>query len=102
MGAVEVHALRDVSLKITPGEFVAIMGPSGSGKSTLMHIVGFLDRPDCGAYLLGDRDITELGDDELAILRNRLAGFVFQQFHLLPRSNLAISWPEPKLTCRRQ
>lgn len=85
MGTVQVQALRNVSLKINQGEFIAIMGPSGSGKSTLLHIVGFLDRPDSGSYLLGDKDITQLSDDELAILRNRLAGFVFQQFHLLPR-----------------
>ena len=85
MGAVEVKALEDISLKITSGEFVAIMGPSGSGKSTLMHVLGLLDRPDSGDYYLGKRKINELSDEELAAIRNRLAGFVFQQFHLLPR-----------------
>jgi len=84
-GKIGVRALQDVSLKITPGEFVAIIGPSGSGKSTLMHILGFLDRPDSGSYYLGRQDITKLTDDELAILRTRLVGFVFQQFHLLAR-----------------
>ncbi len=85
MGAAEVKALCDVSLKISSGEFVAIMGSSGSGKSTLMHILGLLDRPDSGSYYLAGRDITNLSDEELATLRNRIIGFVFQQFHLLPR-----------------
>jgi len=87
MGKVEVHALRGLSLKIAPGEFIAIIGPSGSGKSTLLHILGFLDRPDSGTYQLGKSEITKLGDEDLAILRNRLVGFVFQQFYLLPRIN---------------
>ena len=85
MGKVEVKALQDVSLKIAPGEFIAIMGPSGSGKSTLMHILGLLDRPDSGEYHLGKRKINRLSDEELSAIRNRLVGFVFQQFHLLPR-----------------
>ncbi|MGE5280673.1 MAG: ABC transporter permease [Deltaproteobacteria bacterium] len=85
MGKVDVKALQDVSLSIAPGEFVAIMGPSGSGKSTLMHILGLLDRPDKGEYRLGTRTINKLSDEELSAVRNRLVGFVFQQFHLLPR-----------------
>ena len=85
MGKVEVKALQGVSLKIAPGEFLAIMGPSGSGKSTLMHILGLLDRPDTGDYSLGSRVVNKLTDEELSAVRNRLVGFVFQQFHLLPR-----------------
>lgn len=85
LGDVEVRALEDVSIKIASGEFVAIMGASGSGKSTLMHVLGLLDRPNQGEYYLAGENITHLSDQELALLRNRLVGFVFQQFHLLPR-----------------
>ena len=85
MGDVGVQALRNLSLKITPAEFIAITGPSGSGKSTLLHILGFLDSPDSGTYLLGGKNVTGFIDEELAGLRNRFVGFVFQQFNLLPR-----------------
>ncbi len=84
-GTEEVKAVDCVSLKISAGEFVAIMGASGSGKSTMMHIMGLLDRPDSGSYLLAGKDTTGLSDEQLAALRNRFIGFVFQQFHLLAR-----------------
>jgi putative ABC transport system ATP-binding protein len=85
-GVEQIHALAGVSLHITRGEFVAVVGPSGSGKSTLMNIMGLLDRPDAGAYHLDGQDVATLAADELATLRNEKIGFVFQTFHLLPRT----------------
>ena len=87
MGDQEVHALRGVNLEIRSGEFVAIMGASGSGKSTMMNILGCLDRPTTGQYFLGGRDVATLRDDEQAIVRNQMIGFVFQSFNLLKRTS---------------
>jgi putative ABC transport system ATP-binding protein len=86
MGGTTVAALQGVSLRVEPGDFLAVVGPSGSGKSTLMHLLGGLDRPTGGRLLIGGRDVASLTPNQLAQLRNQMIGFVFQSFHLLPRT----------------
>jgi putative ABC transport system ATP-binding protein len=87
MGTEEIHALRGVSINIDKGEYVAIMGPSGSGKSTLMNLIGCLDTPSKGSYLLNGKQVSQMNDNELAHIRNQEIGFVFQTFNLLPRAS---------------
>ena len=85
LGTVVVRALRGVSAKFPPGDFVAIMGASGSGKSTLLNLVGALDRPTSGRYILAGQDVSQLDDDQLATIRNQRIGFIFQSYNLIPQ-----------------
>jgi putative ABC transport system ATP-binding protein len=97
VGGQQVHALRSTTLTIADGDYVAIMGPSGSGKSTLLNVLGCLDRPSSGAYVLNGHDVGSLGDRELSAIRARAIGFVFQTFHLVPRLTAAANVELPLL-----
>lgn len=102
MGDTTVHALQGVSLTIEAGDFIAIMGPSGSGKSTLMHVIGLLDVPDAGSYKLEGREVADLSEKDLAVLRRETIGFIFQQFNLLPRMTAAENVSLPTLYSRQE
>jgi len=106
LGGSDLEVLRGIDLKIYEGEFVAIMGPSGSGKSTLMHVLGLLDRPSAGKYFIGGQEVSQLSDDDTAVLRSKIIGFVFQQFNLLPRmsatSNVELPLIYSRLPGRRE
>lgn len=96
-GSVEVHALNDVNMEVSRGEFLAVMGHSGSGKSTLMNIIGCLDRPSSGKYFLDGIEIDKQSPDELSLIRNKKIGFVFQAFNLIPRTNVLINVELPMI-----
>ena len=100
MGDQTIHALNQINLKIIAGEYVSIMGPSGSGKSTLLNVIGLLDRPNSGRYLLDGSDVTDLSESEQAQVRRDKIGFVFQSFHLIPRLTAAENIELPLILAR--